>query len=238
MTSALPAGCTPGTEPAPGSRHLAGNFCTNVSGVGQHGLVVDDVIGRAARRRAKALGVIDDLELIRRWSTVGRVELVGAVAYDLVVSPDIDMEVFTDGTPRIRDGFRVLAELAEHPSVTRARFTNALDTADQGLYWQLRCRDDDGDEWKVDIWTLDRDHPGPLSTALVAAMRSAVRTDDRRRILTLKEARAAGAAQGVASIDIYRAVLDGGVTTPDELEAFLGPNYAPSLTPWLPAPRP
>jgi hypothetical protein len=200
--------------------------------------VVDDVVARADRRREKALEVIDDLELVRRWSEVGRVELVGAVAYGLVVSPDIDMEVFTDGTPRIRDGFRVLAELAEHPSVTRARFTNALDAADQGLYWQLRCRDDEGDEWKVDTWTLDRDHPGPLSTTLVAAMRAAVRSDDRRRILALKEARAAGATRGVASIDIYRAVLDGGVTSPAELDAFLGPDYAPTLTPWLPSPRP
>ena len=228
----------PGTEQTPASRHISGNFCTKVASTGQHGLVVDDVIGRADRRRAKALGVIDDLELVRRWSAVGRVELVGAVAYDLVVSPDIDMEVFTDGTPRVRDGFRVLAELAEHPSVTRARFTNALSTADQGLYWQVGCRDDEGEEWKVDIWTLARDHPGPLSTSLVAAMRSAVRTEERQRILALEEARAAGAARGVASIDIYRAVLDGGVTTPDELEAFLGPDYAPSLNPWLPAPRP
>jgi hypothetical protein len=215
-----------------------GESFTRVWRSGQHGFVVDNVVARADRRREKALDVMADLELVRRWSEVGRVELVGAVAYGLVVSPDIDMEVFTPGTPQIRDGFRVLAELAEHPRVTRARFTNALSAADQGLYWQLRYCDDEGDEWKVDIWTLAQDHPGPLSTSLVGAMRSAVRSDERRRILALKEARAAGAARGVASIDIYRAVLDGGVTTPAELEAFLGPDYTPSLTPWLPSPHP
>ena len=129
----------------------------------------------------------------------------------------------------------MLAELAEHPRVTKARFTNALATEDQGLYWQLRGRDDEGDEWKVDVWTLAHDHPGPLSTSLVAAMRSALDPARRRCILTLKEARAAGETRAVASIDIYRAVLDRGVTTPDELEVFLGPDYSPSLTPWLPA---
>ena len=200
--------------------------------------MVDDVLHRADRRREQALGLIEDLELVRRWSEVGRVELVGAVAYDLVVSRDVDMEVFTRGTPRIRDGFRVLAELAEQPTVTKARFTNALDAEDQGLYWQLRCRADDGDEWKVDVWTLDENHPGPLSTSLVAAMRAAVGDDQRRHILTLKEARLAGALRGVASIDIYRAVLDGGATTAEEVEAFLGPDYTPSLTPWLPRSRP
>jgi hypothetical protein len=200
--------------------------------------VNDDLFHRADERREKALALIEDLELVRRWSEVGRVELVGAVVYDLVVSADIDMEVFTHGTPRIRDGFRVLAELAEHPRVTKARFRNALGSADQGLYWQLRCRDDEGDEWKVDIWTLDEDHPGPLSTSLVEPMRAAVGVEQRTHILTLKEARIAGAMRGVASIDIYRAVLDGGVTTPEELQSFLGPDYTPSLTPWLPTPLP
>ncbi len=148
------------------------------------------------------LVLIEDLELVRRWSGVGRVELVGAVAYDLVVSADIDMEVFTRGTPRIHDGFRVLAELAEHPRVTKARFTNALGSEDQGLYWQLRCRDDEGEGWKVDTWTLERDHPGPLSTSLVEPMRRAVGVEQRRQILTLKEARIGGAMRGVVSIDL------------------------------------
>jgi len=196
-----------------------------------------DVLLRADTRRAQALALIDDLGLVTRWSRVGRVELVGAVAYDLVVSPDIDFEVFTTGTPTVRAGFAVLAELAEHPRVTKARFTNALDSADQGLYWQLRCRADEGAEWKVDVWTLDQHHPGPLSTSLVEAMRSALGSRQRRHILVLKEARAAGETRNFASIDIYRAVLDGGVTTPEELEAFLGPDYSPALTPWLPAAR-
>jgi hypothetical protein len=200
--------------------------------------VIDDgVLQRADARRQNALALIADLELFERWSRVGRVELVGAVAYDLVVSPDIDMEVFTAGTPQIRDGFRVLADLAEHPRVTKARFTNALSSPDQGLYWRLQCRDDNDDVWKVDIWTLDQDHPGPLSTSLAKAMRSAVGRAQRHCILALKEARTEGELRGVASIDIYRAVLDGGVTTPEELVAFLGPGYVPSLTPWLPTSR-
>ena len=182
--------------------------------------------------------LIAELELVERWSRVGRVEIVGAVAYDLVVSPDVDMEVFTPGPPSIGAGFRVLAELAEHPKVEKARFTNALSSPDQGLYWQLRCRDDDGEAWKVDIWTLAQDHPGPLSTSLVEAMRSTLDREQRERILTLKEARITGEIRDVASIDIYRAVLDGGVTSPAELATFLGPGYVSCLTPWLPKPRP
>ena len=201
-------------------------------------VVDDDVLHRADLRRRTALTLIEDLELVPRWSQVGRVVLVGAVAYDLVVSPDIDIEVFTRGTPKVRDGFRVLAALAEHPRVTKARFTNALGSVDQGLYWQLRCRDDEGELWKVDLWTLDEEHAGPLSALLVEPMRSAVDDAIRRRILTLKESRAASETAAIASIDIYRTVLDGGVVTPAELELFLGPDYSPRLTSWLPTPRP
>lgn len=198
----------------------------------------EDVLQRADQRRRKALALLDDLDLFQRWSRVGRVALVGAVAYDLVVSRDIDMEVFTRGTPTVRAGFAVLAVLAEHPKVVKARFTNALSAPDQGLYWQLRCRDDEDKEWKVDVWTLNEQHPGPLSANLVEPMRSAVDSVHRRHILTLKEARAVGDTRKVASIDLYRAVLEGGVTTPEELELFLGPDYEPTLTSWLPTTGP
>jgi hypothetical protein len=115
--------------------------------------------------------------------------------YDLVVSRDLDYEVFTSGTPSIAAGFRVLAELAEHPRVRTARFRNALDTPDQGLYWQLRCTDDLDQEWKVDLWALATDHPGPLSASLVEPMRQTL-NDELRSAVLLKEARAAGSTRG------------------------------------------
>ena len=201
--------------------------------------VVDEsLLDRERRRRSTAHELVDDLELFARWSQIGRVVLVGAVAYELVVSPDIDIEVFTHGTPQIRDTFRVLAELAEHPRVTKVRFTNALSSIDQGLYSQVRCHDDNGQEWKVDVWALDESHPGPLSSALIAPMREALDDDARLRILDLKESRAAGVCASCASIDIYRAVIDGGVVSPSELDAFLGPDYVPRLMPWSPATHP
>jgi len=195
---------------------------------------VDQVLIRAEERRERALVVIEDLRLVERWSQVGRVVLVGAVAYDLVVSLDIDFEVFTSGIPKITDGFGVLAELAEHPQVTKAHFTNGLSAPDQGLYWQLRYIDDVGDEWRIDLWTLAEDHPGPLSAWMVEPMRRAVTKEVRERILVLKEARAEGRTRPVASIDLYRAVIEGGVRTPEELDRFLGPTYSSSLTAWKP----
>ena len=191
---------------------------------------LDGLLERARVRRQQALELAADLKLVERWSRVGQVQQVGAVAYGLVVSRDLDYEVFTDGTPSIAAGFEALAQLAHHPRVTSTRFRNALHTPDQGLYWQVRCTGNDTHEWKVDLWTLAADHPGPLSAWLVEPMRRAVNDEQRKAILLLKEARAPGAVRAIASIDIYRAVIDGGVRTPDELGRYLGPDYEPRLT--------
>ena len=193
-----------------------------------------DVLQRAARRRHRALEIAATLELTARWSAVGQVVPVGAVAYDLVVSCDVDYEVFTAGTPTVRAGFRVLADLAELPSVTGVSFSNALDTGDQGLYWQIRCRGDDGEEWKVDVWTLARDHPGPCAAWIVEPMRRALTNEVRVAILRLKEARASGHTPNIDSIDLYRAVIEDGVRTVDDLSAWIGPAYRPTLTRWRP----
>lgn len=193
----------------------------------------EDFLRRAARQRHLAQQVAGDLDLVARWSAVGRVVLVGAVAYDLVVSPDLDYEVFTADTPTVAAGFRVLAALAELPSVTAARFSNALDTSDRGLYWQARCRHSD-QEWKIDVWTLARDHPGPCAAWIVGPIRRALTDELRVTILRLKEACAAGQIRHVASIDIYRAVIDDGVRTIDDLRRWIGPNYESGLTNWRP----
>jgi hypothetical protein len=193
-----------------------------------------DILHRAALRRHRAREIAAALDLSTRWSTIGTVVPVGAVAHGLVVSRDIDYEVFTAGPPTVRGGFHVLAELAEVPAVTGVRFTNALDTADHGLYWQVRCRDDDGDVWKIDIWTLPVDHPGPCAAWMVEPMRRVLTNDLRVAILRLKEARTTGQIPNIASIDLYRAVLDDGVRTEADLRAWAGDHYAPTLTHWRP----
>jgi len=192
------------------------------------------LLQRADVREATARRLIDDLGLVREWSALGRPVVVGSVAHGLVVSPDIDMEVFCP-EPSIADGFAVLARLAEHRRVRKARFWNDVEGPNLGLYWQLRCLDDDGAEWKVDTWTVAEDHPGPLAAWLVEPMSAALSPEARAAVLSLKEARARGDVPSYPSIEIYRAVIDHGVCSPAELVAFLGDGDT-GLSRWLPWP--
>jgi hypothetical protein len=191
-----------------------------------------DLRERASRRRQAALAIIGDLDLFGRWAPYVEPHLVGSVALDLVVEPDIDLEIYS-AEPMIDHGFRVLSSLAALPGIRRARFTNALDWDDQGLYFQVQY-ERSGQTWKIDMWSLPDDHPGPCARDLVQPLLSVLTPDTRDLILAIKET-AAERAEPVHGIRIYQAVLEAGVT---DYAGFQSWNTcAPStLTHWRPGP--
>ncbi|MDB4895570.1 MAG: hypothetical protein JWN15_1832 [Firmicutes bacterium] len=55
--------------------------------------------------------------MMERWSEIGHPVLIGATAYDLMVAPDIDIEIFRS-QPTLQDAFMVLSAYAGHPRIT------------------------------------------------------------------------------------------------------------------------
>ena len=195
-----------------------------------------DVIERAAKRKRVAEGIVADLDLVRRWQRFGRPVFVGAFAYDLLVDPDIDMEIYCSGL-NVEHGFRVLGECALNQRVTKARFSNELAGPDKALYWQLRYRQDDGIEWKIDMWSAPADYDLPRGEHLVEPMRAALTRESRTTILELKERRAHDLSLRCGSIELYRAVLDDNVRTAEQLRTWLGSHETGELSNWKPKRR-
>jgi hypothetical protein len=194
---------------------------------------MDTIFSRATNRLQTAQQILARLQLMERWRAFGNPVLVGAAAYGLVVALDIDMEIFCD-EPKIEDGFEVLRACAIHPQVQKARFANELNGPDQGLYWQLRYQDDNGQAWKIDMWSMRHDHPGPTSAALVEPMKQALTDETRQAILQIKEQALLDPTLQCGSIHIYRAVLDDGIRDIGEFKAWLGQNQTTGLTTWKP----
>lgn len=111
---------------------------------------MNDPMTRSADRLQSARSILAELRLMERWAVYGTPIFVGAVAYEMVVALDIDIEVYCD-EPRIEDGFEILRDCALLPRVKKTRFANELHGPDQGLYWQLRVLHDDGQLWKVEL---------------------------------------------------------------------------------------
>lgn len=192
-----------------------------------------DVLEQTEQRLRQAQGILTHLQLFERWQVFGTPILVGAVAYGLAMAPDIDMEIYCD-VPRIEDGFAVLRDYALHPSVRKAQFGNYLDEADEGLYWRLIYHTGEGTDWKIDMWSLRRNHPGPCAAQLVEPLRQTLTPETRRAILELKALMQDDSIPHHPSIDIYRAVIDGGVRTSAQLEAWLELHPRNFLTFWKP----
>ncbi|MFJ8951426.1 hypothetical protein ACIRO1_15060 [Streptomyces sp. NPDC102381] len=187
---------------------------------------------RASRRRATADTILDRLGLFERWRPLGSPVLVGSVALDLVVEHDIDMEIYSPA-PSVADGFAALVPCAELPGVRNLRFANALDLPDQGLYWRLDYEFTPSEVWKIDMWCLPDDHPGPRAADLVTPVRTALDTSTRDTILAIKE-EAAARGESTQGVWVYQAALDHGIRTYDEFRAWQASTPTDGLTSWRP----
>ncbi|MCX5555393.1 hypothetical protein [Streptomyces sp. NBC_00038] len=190
------------------------------------------LLSRQESRQEKARTVLDTLKPLQRWERCGEPRLCGAMSYDLLVAPDIDIEIF--GDLRVDAGFSLVSDWARDPAVDRVLFINAVGEPDAGLGWELHYRLD-GVRWAVQMWLLPTDYEGPRSADLVAPMRAALCSTTRSRILHIKEALVARKAE-YRSIDVYRAVLDHGVKGVEEYNQWCRSYSSTGLLNWSPAP--
>ena len=199
-----------------------------------HETPLDDLIVRAKARGAAARGILDELGLVAAWSRYGRPVLVGAVANDLGLDPDIDLEVYCP-TLSPDHGFAVLAQAARNPAVKETLFQNHLDGPDGAYYWRIHYAASDGEMWKIDMWSAADDYALPRGEHLVGPLGRALTPEIRRAILALKAWRAQ-AGFDCLSIDLYRAVVSGGVRDAQGLMAWKAANETGQLSDWRPQP--
>lgn len=192
---------------------------------------VTELLTRQAALQSRAGDVIAGLDLIRLLAPVGRVTPVGSVATGLMVWCDIDIYVLCDapslGPPRVH---AALNPLASHPSVKRLNFYKhsgpfRTPGLPDGLYYGIHYYEDGtsgGEPWKIDCWFLPLDAPRP-EFALIDRVRRELTDETRLAILWIKDVwhRLPAYRDTVLSVDIYEAVLDYGVRSPDEFRAWL-----------------
>lgn len=192
---------------------------------------VDMLLERQAALQLQAGKIIDELGLIRLLTAFGHAELVGSVATGLMAWRDIDIHVLCNvSSLNPQRVHAALNPLASHPNVKRMTFHNhsgpfrAPEFPD-GLYYGIHYFEggtSEGERWKIDCWFLPSDSPRP-EFVLIDRMRRELTDETRLAILWIKDTWHSLPAyrHTVRSIDIYTAVLDHGVRTPDEFEEWL-----------------
>jgi hypothetical protein len=175
-----------------------------------------------------AEALIQTLDLRAMLESFGPTEMVGSVVSGLMVWRDIDFCVDCPGLSPER-AWNGLRPLLIDPQVTRLDYLNETghrtpdgDPADQRLYFVLRYETDPGVEWKIDLslWTVASPRgPGELLIELEQ------RLTDETRLATLwiKDVwhRLPAYPDEIGGFEVYDAVLNHGVRTPDGFDRYL-----------------
>ncbi len=192
----------------------------------------------AERLRRRSEVIIERLRVRDCWARVGDVRLVGSARFGLMISPNIDFEVYVE-RPEVAAGAAVMREIATTPGVTGVIHHDFMNTDDPGLYWRLDYRDEHDELWDFDIWLVPFSHPrAGMAEAFAEAMVRTLTDQSRERILRLKDELSQRAkhtgAQRPRGIDIYRAALEGGVRDVTGFDAWRAATPMSELETWRP----
>jgi hypothetical protein len=188
--------------------------------------IADEMLQRQDTLQSEANAVCADLRLDELLCSVGQPVRVGASALGLMVRRDVDITVtcpaLDSATLAAVAGIGAL--LAPHQRVRQVRFRD--DTGDwntdpdypDGLYLGADYRSPDGHDWNLDIWFVDEPGRQP-DLAHLSTLAPRLTPDARLAILRIKQACADHGTQ-VRGFDVYRAVLDDQVRTPEQFDQW------------------
>jgi hypothetical protein len=185
------------------------------------------LLTRAMALQAEAARVLDDAALDAAFSGFGRMELVGSAVSGLMVWRDLDV-MFTAPDASAAQVLAALARLAAGGRLLAADFRDergprrpTAATSDERFY--VVC----GYDWPAGKWKID------ITVWLHAVDRSMRRDaerlathlgrEDRLAILQIKDVwhHKPTYPDQVGGLDVYTAVLDDGVRTPQEFAVWL-----------------
>lgn len=193
-----------------------------------------DLLAISAANRQKALAVIEDSGLYRAWESAGAtVNLVGSVRTGLLLHRrDIDVHIYSDPF-EIAASFAAVAKMAEHPRLTRVTYANLLEADDACLEWHAWFTDTQGESWQIDMIHLPPGsrYAGYFET-VAERIERALTPETRLAILRLKDE--VLPESGVIGIEIYRAVIEGGVRGATDFAAWRKAHPRAEIVAWMP----
>lgn len=187
----------------------------------------EELLRRQDALQAEAARAIAELDLMSLVARAGRAESIGSLVSGLMVWRDIDLVVVSPELS-VNGAWEVMWPIISRPEITRVSYANESGhlnasgrSNDDRHYFVIHYETADRDDWKIDItfWlTEGRRDQRDRALALHGLPR-----ESRISILWLKDVwhRLPTYPYRVGGVDIYDAVLEHGVRTPEEFDAYL-----------------
>jgi len=167
--------------------------------------------------RDEAFAVIGELNLLDILKEQGETELVGSVALDLIVKPDIDFHLLTKDPDLLGKVNEVYSILLEHQKISEIRIS---DYRPEGVKIGIDQFPGENRSWDIDIWISDKSES--IAFEQTKTILSKLTVENRRIIIELKQHYyGLGQLRNGLSLKIYNAVLSHDVKNVDEFERYL-----------------
>jgi hypothetical protein len=194
-----------------------------------------ELLGRQSALQAEARHLLAELDLAALVADIGPVLLAGSFVSGLMCWPEVDVMVLAGPDFAPQDVLRLLQRIVGLPGVT------ALDYHDERgprcVTGQIR-----DERYHVTITVDRRDHPWQVDLALWLhdahrnvtrwheELRERITAEQRLAVLRIKGVwhRRPDYPHQVGGLDIYTAVLDDAVRTPEEFAAWLAGRGLPA----------
>ena len=178
--------------------------------------------------QTEANRLVERLGLPTMLGCAGRFERLGSSVSGLMVWRDVDLGV-SCGRLSPERAWDAMLPLAVHPRTTRLDYRNEIgrlaphELKGYGRYYFVaRHETEAGDEWKIDVslWSPEAP-PGPSAHA--EELRRRLTPETRLAILWIKDVwhRVPSYPDRVSGMDVYEAVLEHGVRTPEQFGRYL-----------------
>lgn len=193
-----------------------------------------DILDIAQQNQQKAWKVVEETRIIPIWKSIGaEINLVGSLRTGLLMKHrDIDFHIYSSPL-NLSDSFQAMAKLAENASVKKIECTNLLHTEEACVEWHAWYQDDEDELWQIDMIHLLKGSRYDGYFEQVAERISAVLTDEiRLAVLSLKYD--TPETEKIMGVEYYQAVIQDGVRTYAEFEAWRKQHPVVGIVEWLP----
>ncbi len=193
-----------------------------------------NILELSDQRQKEAWSIIEDTAVIKHWESVGAtINLVGSLKTGLMMNNrDIDFHIYTSPF-KLADSFLAISKLAENKRIKTVSYTNLLEAEDQCIEWHAFYEDRQGDSWQIDMIHILNDSPYAGYFENVAERISSVLTKEMREAIH-KIKNDIPVDKKVMSIEVYQAVIEGGVRDMGSFWDWKDQNPNNGIVTWVP----
>jgi hypothetical protein len=194
----------------------------------------EDLWARQAALQTEAAAILADLNLTTIFADIVPMLLTGSYVSGLMCWPDLDIMVFAGVEFSPQDVLCLLQRIVDRPGIVGFDYRDErgprspTGTARDERYHVVIELARDLQTWRIDL-TLWLNDPHANVTAWHESLRDSVTADQRNAILRIKDVwyRLPNYPERIGGLQIYSAVLDDGIRTPQEFSAWLAAHGYP-----------